>query len=575
MESEARADAMAESWNVNAHNAGFWDPHMTLSMFQWLRSQNAYDDTTLKAAMKKVYSCTHLVDGYERTFGEPAPQEMNERASRMKAEFVSIEVQLKPFLSCMITAGRERQDGEAVTALERKTIKEWNAVMQARQNAAYEESLRNNGDAEPRRERPKVQPFPENVLELLLQYCQICYASGEYSFCKRWLLFYLDHVCEFTVEGRERTDLRLKCCWGLVAAMLMMLPTPRVVDPASIDDQQHGEGDSSEVNRHDDNPDDAYLIARNLLAIEDYLEPIKNSRKSVLMEKSWLLHWSVWALMRYYFPKVLSSGSSSSPLNPRAHIPCHIEWTRLIDWLFNEQTLCVMAALTPQLLRYIAVVAILNRQRQDHFKAAVEMISRTSPKFSDPFTAILESLFVKFDFDEAQEKLARCGEAAHADFLLAPLEASIEEHARLLIFQTYCRIQKSINIDMIAKKLHMTAETAERWIVNLIRNARLEAKIDSERNRVEIASPSPNVYQQVLDKARNLVVRTSVLVQNVDRPVGTSTTTAAVPRGEFGNFRRGGNRGVEFGGNNTRGGVDFATGGSRTIEFGGKRAGNR
>ena len=33
---------------------------------------------------------------------------------------------------------------------------------------------------------------------------------------------------------------------------------------------------------------------------------------------------------------------------------------------------------------------------------------------------------------------------------------------------------------MLAEKLNMTPEEAERWIVNLIRNARLDAKIDSK-----------------------------------------------------------------------------------------------
>ena len=33
---------------------------------------------------------------------------------------------------------------------------------------------------------------------------------------------------------------------------------------------------------------------------------------------------------------------------------------------------------------------------------------------------------------------------------------------------------------MLADKLNMSPDEAERWIVNLIRNARLDAKIDSK-----------------------------------------------------------------------------------------------
>ena len=39
----------------------------------------------------------------------------------------------------------------------------------------------------------------------------------------------------------------------------------------------------------------------------------------------------------------------------------------------------------------------------------------------------------------------------------------------------------SIIYSMLASKLNMTADNAERWIVNLIREARLDAKIDAKK----------------------------------------------------------------------------------------------
>ena len=41
-------------------------------------------------------------------------------------------------------------------------------------------------------------------------------------------------------------------------------------------------------------------------------------------------------------------------------------------------------------------------------------------------------------------------------------------------------VLRSALFSMLAEKLNMTPEEAERWIVNLIRNARLDAKIDSK-----------------------------------------------------------------------------------------------
>ena len=37
---------------------------------------------------------------------------------------------------------------------------------------------------------------------------------------------------------------------------------------------------------------------------------------------------------------------------------------------------------------------------------------------------------------------------------------------------------------MLAQKLNMDSENAEKWIVNLIRNAKLDAKIDSQLGHV-------------------------------------------------------------------------------------------
>lgn len=42
------------------------------------------------------------------------------------------------------------------------------------------------------------------------------------------------------------------------------------------------------------------------------------------------------------------------------------------------------------------------------------------------------------------------------------------------------RVFPVVLISMLADKLNMSPEEAERWIVNLIRNARLDAKIDSK-----------------------------------------------------------------------------------------------
>ena len=55
------------------------------------------------------------------------------------------------------------------------------------------------------------------------------------------------------------------------------------------------------------------------------------------------------------------------------------------------------------------------------------------------------------------------------------------------------------------------------WIVNLIRGAQLDAKIDSAQGCVIMGSNFPSVYQQVVDKTKDLTARAYQLASQLDR----------------------------------------------------------
>ena len=91
-------------------------------------------------------------------------------------------------------------------------------------------------------------------------------------------------------------------------------------------------------------------------------------------------------------------------------------------------------------------------------------------------------------------------------FVTVPLRDEFMENARLFIFETYCRIHQCIDVGMLSQKLNMNYDDAERWIVSLIRNARLDAKIDSKMGTVVMATQHPNMY------VNSLVVKTLLFV---------------------------------------------------------------
>jgi len=101
-------------------------------------------------------------------------------------------------------------------------------------------------------------------------------------------------------------------------------------------------------------------------------------------------------------------------------------------------------------------------------------------------------------------------------FLVACLDDFIE-NARLFIFETFIRIHQCIGIDMLAEKLNMTGDEAERWIVNLIRGARLDAKIDSKARTIVMGTQAVSPYQQVIEKTKGLAFRAQLMGSNIKK----------------------------------------------------------
>lgn len=65
----------------------------------------------------------------------------------------------------------------------------------------------------------------------------------------------------------------------------------------------------------------------------------------------------------------------------------------------------------------------------------------------------------------------------------------------------------------------MGPEDAERWIVNLIRNAQLDAKIDSKQGHVVMGTQAVSQYQLLIEKTKAMAIRTQVLAMNIEKKV--------------------------------------------------------
>lgn len=248
------------------------------------------------------------------------------------------------------------------------------------------------------------------------------------------------------------------------------------------------------------------------LSLEQLVFTKKMTALEALKQRTWLLHWSLFVFWNNSGSKGLES---------------------MVELFFSEKYLQAITTNAPHLLRYLTAAVLLSKRRvaktssKDGRSSGAEVRKLMKDlvrvmqncEYSDPIVEFVDCLCVKFDFDGAQTKLVECETVLSTDFFLCKQTALFMEEARVFVFENYCRIHDKIDLNTLAAKLAMDQEAAERWIVDLIRNALLDAKIDSEEGCVIMGTDAQSVYEQVMEKTRDLNIRSASMVTNLRKVV--------------------------------------------------------
>ncbi|KAL7555254.1 hypothetical protein ACHAWF_018912 [Thalassiosira exigua] len=247
-----------------------------------------------------------------------------------------------------------------------------------------------------------------------------------------------------------------------------------------------------------------------LIAVKTAIESLASSRRleplEALHQRSWLLHWSLFVFWNDASGKGLES---------------------MVELFTSERYLQAVTTHAPHLLRYLTAAVLLCKRRAAKkaggggsgaegrrlLRDLVKVMQQC--EYSDPIVEFVEQLSVKFDFEAAQSQLARCETVLSSDFFLCRQTELFMEEARVFVFENYCRIHHKIDLTTLGEKLAMDRDRAERWIVDLIRNALLDAKIDSEEGCVVMGTGSTSVYEQVMERTKELTARSGGLVVNL------------------------------------------------------------
>ncbi|KAF2758188.1 eukaryotic translation initiation factor 3, subunit 6 [Pseudovirgaria hyperparasitica] len=220
-----------------------------------------------------------------------------------------------------------------------------------------------------------------------------------------------------------------------------------------------------------------------------------NAPLDQLKHRTWLIHWSLFPFFNY---------------EPARDV--------LTDLFFSQPFINTIQTSCPWILRYLAAAVITNRQRsrnsnqyQKQLKDLVRIVKQEGYEYADPLTDFVRALYIDFDFEEAQKKLGEAEEVLKNDFFLVATAESFVDSARHLISESYCKIHQRIDIKDLSTRLGLSQDEGEKWIVNLIRDTRVDAKIDYQQGTVVMNHPPQSVYQQVIERTKGGFFRTQVL----------------------------------------------------------------
>ncbi|KAL2016609.1 hypothetical protein VTK56DRAFT_3266 [Thermocarpiscus australiensis] len=232
----------------------------------------------------------------------------------------------------------------------------------------------------------------------------------------------------------------------------------------------------------------------------------------------------------------IDSKLSQNPLAQLQHRTALIHWALfplfnfenarepILELFFNPGYINTIQTNCAWILRYLTVAVITNRGRaknvgahQKQMKDIVRIVKQEAYEYQDPVTRFVHALYVDFDFEEAQRQLVLAEKVLRGDFFLLAHADDFVDSARHLIFESYCKIHARISLTDLSARLGLSADAAEKWIVNLIRDTKLDAKIDYKEGTVVMNHPPISVYQQVIERTKGGFFRTQVLSAAVAR----------------------------------------------------------
>eukprot|EP00817_Percolomonadidae_sp_ATCC50343_P007197 CAMPEP_0117424284 /NCGR_PEP_ID=MMETSP0758-20121206/4733_1 /TAXON_ID=63605 /ORGANISM="Percolomonas cosmopolitus, Strain AE-1 (ATCC 50343)" /LENGTH=316 /DNA_ID=CAMNT_0005207969 /DNA_START=496 /DNA_END=1446 /DNA_ORIENTATION=+ len=208
----------------------------------------------------------------------------------------------------------------------------------------------------------------------------------------------------------------------------------------------------------------------------------------------------------------------------------------------SNRLMAVIETESPYLIRYLFGLYIVNRKRKnvylDQFmKQLLEYVQNHSVMASieeqypelyknDKVLAFIKALYIDVNFDLAIKLRDDVMNDVKGDYLLSRYSQDFSQNLLSLILEHYLCVHKVIQIPSIAKQIGMTDMDAEKRLVQIIRNARLSGKINSDQE-IQMGDHMPNFYNHIVEKTERLT-NPNALKQAIDQYESSENTSRKI-----------------------------------------------
>ncbi|KAJ3245007.1 eukaryotic translation initiation factor 3 subunit E [Chytriomyces hyalinus] len=194
----------------------------------------------------------------------------------------------------------------------------------------------------------------------------------------------------------------------------------------------------------------------------------------------------------------------------------------LIETFMQPAYISAIQTTCPWALRYLTacIVTTKNRRKNALLKELVRLVASERELYSihngeaqqqqqqqqqqqDPLTGFIHTLYTEYNFSEAHKSLAQCVPVLEKDFFLETMKDEFCETARTMVFESYVKVYREIDIGVLSATLGLSRDEGEKWVVDL--------------NTVIMGAQYTSVFQNVIERTRNLTFRTNLLASNIEK----------------------------------------------------------